>query len=95
MGFFNSAVSKGRRFIGTTGKVLRKVGDFAAPIVNKIGQYARPVGDAATILSTALGQPEVGKVINRAADFFASGKASDLVGKASAIGARMQAFGNG
>ncbi|KAG2454189.1 hypothetical protein HYH02_001224 [Chlamydomonas schloesseri] len=100
MDALSSSVARGGgRAIGGVGGANRKVAEFSAPVVRKVAQFARPVANAVSGIALAAGQPEIAllaKGVSKAADWVsgAAPKVTDALGKASAIGARMQGAGS-
>ena len=59
MGWFGRAKRFVGRAIGTTGSVLKRVGELAAPVLKRVGDFAPVVADVVSAGAAALGQPEI------------------------------------
>ena len=66
MGWFNSVLNFEKKVIGTTGSVLKKVGEFGAKVGHVVGSWApfvgNLVGTGVTGIGLMLGQPEIALV---------------------------------
>lgn len=95
---FNRAKAFAGRTLNSVGGTVKKIADFAAPVVRRVAELAKPVADGIAGVSLALGQPEIAllaKGVSKAADWIqgAAPKVQAGIDKAGAIGSRMQGLG--
>lgn len=99
MGFFDRIKSFASRAVGAVGNVVRRVGDFAAPVAKQVGKLAGMaapiVGVGGEIIGGLLGQPEIAAGalaleggLNAVSKY--ANKGSEIAGKVSGVGSRMQ-----
>ena len=79
MGWFNSVLNFGKKVIGTTGSVLKRVGEFGSKVGHVVGSWApfvsNIIGTGVTGAGLLLGQPEIavlGEGIKSAGEFVGS-----------------------
>lgn len=94
--FLNRTRGAVGRFVGGAGNIVKKVADFSAPIVRKIGMIAQPVGGALSSIGDIVGMPQlsaVGGIITKGGQLIAN-KTDPVVAKATQIASRLQDTGN-
>ena len=95
MGFFDSARSLASSALSRGGGILRKVGDYAAPVIRKIGHVAGAIRPAVSIIGTALAPFTDGASMAAAGAINKGlGAVSNVARKADPIAARISAFGS-
>jgi hypothetical protein len=101
MGFFDSARSLASSALTRGGGILRKAGDYAAPVIRRIGQVAGALRPAVSVIGTALAPLTDGAsmaaagAINKGLGYVnqAAQKADPIAARISGFGQKLQGYG--